>query len=51
MHAAESKVTPQEEEDIEVVEWKKLTQEVLFDLYPIYSNIKDVLRAYLSMVQ
>lgn len=51
MHTLEHKVTPQLEEDIEVVEWRHLTMESMLNLDPIYSNIKDVLREYLRMVQ
>ena len=51
MHAKGSKVTPQVEEDIEKVEWKKLTLKTMEDLTPIYSNIKDVLRSYLGLIE
>lgn len=51
MHAKGSKVTPQVEEDIELVEWKHLTAKVMAELTPIYHNIKDVLRSYLKLVE
>ena len=50
MYTTEKKVTPQKEEDIEEVAWKKLTAELIQDIDPIYSNIKDVLRVYLNLV-
>ncbi len=51
MHAKGSKVTPQLEEDIELCEWKKLNAKALTQLVPIYHNIKDVMKAYLHLVQ
>ncbi len=43
-------VSPQTEEDIELVCWKKLDDETLASLTPIYSNIKDVILAYKKML-
>ena len=51
MHAKGSKVRPQVEEDIELVEWKQLTAETIADLAPIYHNIKDVLSSYINLIK
>ncbi len=51
MHAKGSKVRPQVEEDIELVEWKQLTAETIADLSPIYHNIKDVLSSYINLIK
>lgn len=50
MHAKGSKVKPQLEEGIEKVEWKILDKALIPTLKPIYSNIVDVLKAYVRLV-
>ena len=50
MHTPGGKVVPQVEEDIELVEWKVLTHKLLPTLIPIYSNIMDVCREYLNLI-
>lgn len=50
MHTPGGKVIPQVEEDIELVEWKKLTPKLLSTLIPIYSNIIDVCCEYLNLI-
>ena len=50
MYSSGGNVTPQEEEDIVSVEWKRLTPKLIPTLIPIYSNIVDVLEEYLRLV-
>jgi len=50
MYSRDVDVVPQQEEDIERVEWKKLDAQLISELRPIYSNIKDVLVAYLAVI-
>ena len=50
MHTKSNKVTPQKEEDIEIVEWKKITKNSLLEMKPIYNNILDVLKKYIRWV-